>query len=168
MFIGFVAAPLVVGLVISVASLNIEYSFFSKAPSDLKHEARQTVEKLEGRKVETAPESIIEPNVGDLQTLLEFADKLHGINARNAEFQKIATLALDEEKLGFAFLVAEKLSGANVRNEQFGTILVKCITLNRLELALKAADSLQGYNAKNEGYKKIIDAGIKLRGKKEL
>ena len=161
-------APLVVGLVVGVAQLEIEYSFFNKAPSDLKAEAKQTVEKVENQKVETAREPIIEPNVGDLQALLEYANKLQGVDARNAEFKKIASLALNEEKLGFALLVGDRISGVNARNEQFSTILAKCLQLNRLDLAYKAADYIRGVDSRNEAYKKIIDAGIKIRGKNEL
>lgn len=168
MLFKYVAAPLAVGVVLIVLSLNIEYSFFNKPPSDLKAEAKQIVEKVENQKVDSAPEPIIEPNVGDLQTLLEYANKLEGTNARNAEFQKIATLALGEEKLGFAIMVGERIYGVNARNNQFLTILDKCIVLNRFDLAFKVADSIQGVNARNDAFRKIINAGIKLRGKKEL
>ncbi len=166
--IKYFAAPLLVGFVLIVASLNIEYSFFNKPPSDLQAEAKQTVEKVENQKVETSREPIIEPNVGDLQTLLEYANKLQGVDTRNAEFKKIASLALNEEKLGFALMVADRISGFNSRNEQFSTILAKCIQLNRFDLAYKAADYIRGFDSRNEAYKKIIDAGIKIREKNEF
>jgi len=163
-----IVLPLGVLLVGGILLLKIEYSFFTRNTPDLQIEARQTVEKLEGHIVHSAPQPSVEPDIGELQTLLELADKLHGTTARNAELQKIATLAINEEKLNFALLVANKMFGTTARNEQFVAILDKCIELKHFDLALKIADSIFGTTARNEAFKKIIDAGIKLRGKKEL
>jgi hypothetical protein len=156
-----IAIPLVVGVVL----LQIEYSFFTKSTSNLETEAKKIVEKVEGRNVESVPKPFVEPNVAELQTLLEVADKLSGTTSRNNEFQKIIRLAIDEKKPGFALLAADKMHGTNERNNQFMVILDKCIELKRFDLALKAADSHQGTTARNEAFKRIIDAGVKLRGK---
>jgi hypothetical protein len=147
-----IAVPLAVGVVL----LQIEYSFFAKSTSELKTEAKQIVETIQGRSVEAAPKPLVEPDV---------ADKLYGTTSRNAEFQKIVRLALDERKPAFALVVVDKMYGTTARNEQFVSILDKCIELKRFDQALKAADSLYGTTVRNEAFKKIIDAGMKVREK---
>lgn len=156
-----IAVPLAVGVVL----LQIEYSFFAKSTSELKTEANQLVERIQGRSIEAASKPLVEPDIAELQTLVDVADKLYGTTSRNAEFEKIIHLALDERKPTFALLVADKIYGTTERNEQFMSILDKCIELKRFDLALKAADSLYGTTVRNEAFKKIIDAGMTVRGK---
>lgn len=156
-----IAVPLVVGVVL----LQIEYSFFTRDTSELKAEAKQIVEKIEGHNVEPLDKTVVEPNVGELQPLLEVADKVYGTTARNTEFQRLVRLALDEKKPGFALLVADKMYGTTARNEQFVAIMNECLEWKRFDAALKAAELLYGTTARNEAFKKIIDAGMKLRPK---
>jgi hypothetical protein len=163
-----VVLPLGVLLVGGILLLKIEYSFFTKSTTDLQIEARQTVEKLEGHSVEPEYKPSIEPDIEGLNTLLKLVDKVSGPTARNAELLKIVALALEEEKPSFAIEVAGKVSGPSPQNEQFTIILNKCIEWKKFDLAPKAADSLHGPSARNDAFKKIIDAGIKIRGKKEL
>ena len=94
-----IAVPLVVGVVL----LQIEYSFFTRDTSELKAEAKQIVEKIEGHNVEPPDKTFVEPNVGELQPLLKVADKVYGTTARNTEFQRLVRLALDEKNRASRF-----------------------------------------------------------------
>lgn len=158
-----VIAGILVPVVAGVILLKIEYSFFTSGNSDLKSEATQVVEKIEGRKAEQSVKSFVEPDIAELQTLLEVAEKVYGTSSRNTEFARLVRLALNENKPGFALLVAKKAYGTSARNEQFVAILNKCIELKRFDLALEAAGFLYGTSARNEAFTKIIDAGLKLR-----
>jgi hypothetical protein len=90
-----IIAPLLVGLIL----LQVQYQFFVKSPSStdsILEKAKQVVKQIEP--IKDSEESFIEPDLGNLQTLAEIADKIYGTTERNVEYVKIIYLALTEEK----------------------------------------------------------------------
>ncbi len=80
-----IIAPIVVGLVLLCA----EYSFFSKSTTSdtasvgtVLEKAQQVVKQIEPTQKDE--ESFIEPDIGNLQTLFETAEKINDSTERNA------------------------------------------------------------------------------------
>jgi hypothetical protein len=153
-------APIFVGLVL----LQAEYSFFSKdTPSktasveSVSEKAQQVVKQIEP--VQKSEESFIEPDIGNLQTLFEVAEKIYGSTERNAEYVKLIQVALAEDKPGFAYKVAKEIYGSTERNVQFVNIIDKCLTNKMFALSLQVAKQIYGPTERNAQYKKIIEVG---------
>jgi hypothetical protein len=103
-----IVAPLIVGLIL----LQAEYSIFTNNSGSTKSIAKKTeeiVKQLEP--VEKKDEDLIEPNLGNLETLFEVAGEIYGSTERNAEYVKIITIALNENKPSFAYKVAKREKG---------------------------------------------------------
>lgn len=155
-----IIAPIVVGLVL----LQAEYSFFSKDATSntasvgtVLEKAQQVVKQIEP--IQKDEESFIEPDIGNLQTLFEVAEKIYGSTERNAEYVKLIRVALAEDKPGFAYKVAKEIYGSTERNTQFVNIIDKCLTKKMFALSLKVAEQIYGSTERNSQYKKIIEAG---------
>ena len=153
-------APIFVGLVL----LQAEYSFFSKdtplktaSSEPLSEKAQHVVKQIEP--VQKSEESFIEPDIGNLQRLLEFAEKIYGSTERNAEYVKLIQVALAEDKPGFAYKVAKKIYGSTERNAQFVNIIDKCLTNKMFALSLQVAEKIYGSAERNAQFKKIIESG---------
>ena len=155
-----ILAPLLVGLIL----LLVQYQFFDKSPSttdSVLEKAKEVVKQIEP--IKETEESYIEPNLGNLQTLVEIADKIYGTTERNAEYVKIIDLALNEDKPGFAFSVAQKIYGTTERNAQCVNTIDNCLVLKKYTLSIKVADNIYGTTERNKQYKKILKAGTKER-----
>ena len=155
-----IVAPLSVGLIL----LTVEYSYFRKKPtpeSSLSVQAKDIAKSIETTRKEDSPNS--EPDVSDLEALYTVASKIYGSTERNAEYEKIITCALAENKLGFSFTVAKQIYGSTERNKQYTKIIDGCIRLKRFSLAVKVADEIYGSPERNEQYTKIKNAEMKER-----
>ena len=155
-----IIAPIVVGLIL----LQVENSFFSKdvtsntaSVGTISDKAQQLVKQIEP--IQKNEESFIEPDIGNLQTLLEVAEKIYGSTERNAEYVKLIQVGLAEDKPSFAYKVANEIYGSTERNTQFVNIIDKCLTKKMFALSLKVADQIYGSTERNAQYKKIIEAG---------
>ena len=155
-----IIAPLLVGLIL----LQVQYSFFSKnqkSTESVLDKAKQVVKQIEP--IKENEETFIEPDLGNLQTLVEISGKIYGSTERNAEYVKIIKLALTEDKPGFAYDVAKEIYGSTERNAQYVNIIDKCLDLKKYALSMKVAEQIYGSSERNIQYRKIIEAGTKER-----
>lgn len=159
-----IIAPLIVGLVL----LQAGSSFFSKntvpntaSVGTVLEKAEQVVKQIEP--IKNDGKSFIEPDIGNLQTLLTVAKKIYGPTERNAEYAKLIQMALAEDKSGFAYSVAKEIYGPTERNAQLVNIIDKCLATKKFALSLKVAEQIYGPTERNSQYRKIIESGIKER-----
>lgn len=161
---GWIATAIIAPLIVGFILLKAEYSFFSKtsvSDASLSQQAEQLVKRVAPNTQDE--QSVIETDLGNLETLFIVAQKIYGSTERNTEYSKLIKLALIENKPGFSFKVAQQIYGSTERNEQYINIIDKCLALNMCSLALKIADQIYGSTERNAQYAKIIEMGSKKR-----